>query len=91
MKSLYITKQKALYPHNTLVKPWQVISVDLISELSESKEYNTICVIVDQFFKQIHALPTITKVTTEGMAVLYRDQVFKLYRLLKKIIYDRGL
>ena len=25
------------------------------------------------------------------MAVLYRDQVFRLYRLLKKIIHDRGL
>ena len=27
----------------------------------------------------------------EGMAVLYRDQVFRLYRLSKKIIHDRGL
>ena len=25
------------------------------------------------------------------MAVLYKDQVFKLYELLKKIIHDRGL
>ena len=25
------------------------------------------------------------------MAVLYRDQVFRLYELLKKIIHDRGL
>ena len=57
----------------------------------ESKEYNTICVIVNQFFKQIHALPTITKVTTEGIATLYRNQVFRLYELLKKIIHDRGL
>ena len=59
--------------------------------MPESKGYNAICVIVDQFSKQIHALPTITKVTAEGMATLYRDQVFRLYRLLKKIIYDRGL
>ena len=28
---------------------------------------------------------------TEGMAVLYKDQVFRLYGLLKKIIHDRGL
>ena len=27
----------------------------------------------------------------EGMAALYRDQVFRLYGLLKKIIHDRGL
>ena len=90
-KSLYTTRQKALHSHNTLAGPWQVISVDLIGELPESKEYNTICVIVDWFFKQIHALPTTTKVTAERIVTLYRDQVFKLYELLKKIIHDRGL
>ena len=91
MKSLHTTRQKALHPHDTPAGPQQVISVDLISELSESKEYNTICVIVDRFSKQIHALPTTTKVTAEGMAVLYMDQVFKLHRLPKQIIHDRGL
>ena len=80
-----------MYPHDTLARPWQVISVNLIGELLESKGYNTICVIVNQFSKQIHALPTIIKVTAEGMAVLYKDQVFRLYKLLRKIIYDRGL
>ena len=80
-----------MYPHDTLVRLWQVISVNLISKLPESKGYNTICIIVDWFFKQIHAFLTITKVTTEGIVVLYRDQVFRLYELLKKIIHDRGL
>ena len=90
-KSLRTARQKALHPHDTPAGPWQVISVDLIGELPESKGYNAICVIVDRFSKQIHALPTTTKVIAEGMAALYRDQVFKLYRLLKKIIHDRGL
>ena len=91
MKSLHTTRQKALHPHNTPAGPWQVISVNLIGELPESKGYNVICVIVDWFSKQIHALPTTTKVTAEGMATLYRDQVFRLHGLLKKIIHDRGL
>ena len=80
-----------MHPHDTLTRPWQVISVNLISELPESKEYNTICVIVNQFFKQIHTLPTTIKVTAKRITVLYKDQVFRLYRLLKKIIHDRGL
>ena len=80
-----------MHSHDTPARPWQVISVNLIGELPESKEYNTICVIVNQFSKQIHALPTTTKVTAEGIAVLYKDQVFRLYRLLKKIIHNRGL
>ena len=46
---------------------------------------------MNQFSKQIHTLPTTTKVIAEGIATLYRDQVFKLYGLLKKIIHDRGL
>ena len=91
MKSLHTTRQKALYSHDTLAEPWQVISVDLIDKLPESKRYNTICVIVNQFSKQIHTLPTTTKVTAKGIVTLYRNQVFKLYRLLKKIIHDRGL
>ena len=91
MKSLHTTKQKASHPHDTPARPWQVISVDLISELPEFKGYNAICVIVDWFSKEIHALPTTTKVTAERMATLYRDQVFRLYGLLKKIIHDRGL
>ena len=80
-----------MHPHNTLARPWQVISVDLISELPEFKGYNAICVIVNQFSKQIHALSTTTKVTAEGIAVLYKNQVFRLYKLSKKIIHDRGL
>ena len=72
-------------------RPWQVILVDLIGELPESKGYNTICIIINQFFKQIHTLLTTTKVTVKRIAVLYKDQVFRLYELFKKIIHDRGL
>ena len=46
---------------------------------------------MNQFFKQIHALLTTTKVITEEIAVLYRDQVFRFYELPKKIIHERGL
>ena len=38
-----------------------------------------------------YTLPTTTKVIAKGMTVLYKDQVFSLYKLLKKIIHDRGL
>lgn len=31
-----------------------------------------------------------TKLTTEGMAKIYKDQVFWLYRLPRKIIHNRG-
>lgn len=38
----------------------------------------------------MHAIPTTTKLTAEGMAQIYRDHVFRLHGLPKKIIHDRG-
>ena len=83
-------RRQPLNPHNIPEGPWQTISVDLIGELPESSGYNAICVIVDKFSKQIHAIPTTTKITAQGMARLYRDHVFWLHGLPRKIIHDRG-
>ena len=69
---------------------WEIISVDLIGELPISQEFNTIYIIVDCFSKQIHAIPTNTKLTLEGMAKIYRDNVSKLHSILQKIISDQG-
>ena len=66
------------------------MSVDLIGELPESNGYNAICVFVDRFSKQIHVIPTHTTLTAEGMAKLYRDNVFRLHGLPRKFIHDRG-
>ena len=67
------------------------MSVDLISELPESQGYNAICVFVDHFTKQIHVILTHTTVTSQGMAKLYRDYVFKFHGIPRKLIHDRGL
>ena len=67
-----------------------MVSVDLIGELPESNGYNAICVIVNKFSKQIHAIPTMMKVTARGMAQIYQDNIFKVHGLLKKIVHDRG-
>ena len=68
--------QSVLHPHNIPSEPWQVITVDLIGELPESQGYNGICVFVDKFTKQIHAIPTNMTIMSEGMARMYKDQVF---------------
>ena len=83
-------KTRVLHPNEIPEAPWQVVTVDLIGELPESNGYNAICVIVDRFSKQMHAIPTTTKLTAAGMAKIYRDQVFRLHGLPRKIIHDRG-
>ena len=79
-----------LQPHDAPSKPWEVVSVDLIGELPESAGYNAICIFVDRFSKQIHAVPTNTSLTATGTAQLYRDHIFRLHGWPRKFIHDRG-
>ena len=85
------SKPKApLNPNEVPSAPWEVVSVDLIGELPESEGHNAICVFVDRFSKQIHAVPTSVEVTALGMARLYRDHVFRHHGIPRKFIHDRG-
>jgi hypothetical protein len=49
-----------------------------------------ILVIVDRFSKKAYFLPCNTTITSQGVANLYRDHVFKEHGLPKKVISDRG-
>ena len=54
------------------------------------QEYNLILVIVDRLTKMVYFIPTIEKTLAEGLARLFRDNVWKLHGLPKSIISDRG-
>ena len=90
VKPLRQKPKSVLHPHDVPSEPWQIISVDLIGELPESHGCNGICVFVDRFTKQIHAIPTNMTITSEGMAKMYKDQIFRLHGIPTKIIHDRG-
>ena len=47
-------------------------------------------VIVDRLSKLVYALPTNDTVTSEGIARLFRDQVWKHHGLPLQVISDRG-
>ena len=70
--------------------PWEIISVDLIGPLPESKGKNAIMVVVDRFSKMIQLFPVSTKITSQGMAKIFRDEIFKLHGISKKMISDQG-
>ena len=69
---------------------WQIITVDLITGLPESHGYDSIMVTVDRLSKMVHVCPTTAKLTSEGLARLFRDHVWKLHGLPEQIISDRG-
>ena len=47
-------------------------------------------VVVDWFTKMAHFMPTTEKTTAEGLARLFRDNVWRLHGLPESIISDRG-
>src|SRR4051812_28285350 len=78
-----------LNPNEIPMRPWQIISVDIIGELPESQGFNAIFVIVDRFSKQIHVILINMSLTAEGYAQIFRDHVFKLHGMPEKVISDR--
>ena len=79
-----------LQPNPIPDAPWQTISIDLITGLPPSNTYNAICTIVDRFSKMVHLVPTHETVTSEGIARIYRDNVWKHHGFPLSIISDRG-
>jgi len=71
-------------------KPWMHILADFITKLPLVQGYNSILVVVDWLTKMVYFIPTTEKTLVEGLARLFRDNVWKLYGLLESIISDRG-
>ena len=79
-----------LRPNQVPEKPWQHISVDFIMKLPVSKGHDSILVVCDRFSKMSHFVAMTEKMTAEGLARLFRDNVWKLHRLPESVILDRG-
>ena len=70
--------------------PWQEISIDIIGPLPKSNGMDAIVVIIDQFIKMIHLKATTTNISSEGVAKIYRDDIWKLHGIPRKILSNRG-
>jgi len=51
---------------------------------------DAIVVIVDQFTKMIRLKVTTTNILSEGIAKIFRDEIWKLHGIPRKILSDRG-
>ena len=80
-----------LRPNEVLEKLWQHILVDFIMKLLLSKGHDSILVVYDRFSKMSHFVATTEKTTAEGLAKLFRNNMWKLHGLPESVISDRGL
>jgi len=60
-------------------------------KLLVSKGYDLILVVCDRFSKMSYFVAMTEKIMVEDLARLFRNNVWKLHRLPKSVISDRGL
>jgi len=69
-------------------KLWMYLMVDFITKLLLVAERNVILVVCDRLLKMVYVIATIKETSAEGLARLFRDNVWKLHRLLEGVILD---
>ena len=81
-------KAGELHPLEIPKGPWQDISIDVIGPLPSSNRMDAIVVIVDRFTKMIRLKATTTNISLEGIAKVYRDEIWKIHGVSKTILSD---
>jgi hypothetical protein len=84
-----------LQPNEVPGGPWEIITVDLITELPESVDsagniWTAIMVVVDRFTKRAHFIQCSNETTATDCATILYEHVFKLHGLPRQIISDQG-
>ena len=73
-----------------LERPWIYLMVDFITKLPLVAKRNAILVVCDRLSKMMHFVATMEETSVEGLARLFRDNVWKLHRLPESVVSDRG-
>ena len=73
-----------------LEKPWTHLTVDFIMKLPVVARKDAILVVCNQLSKMIHFVATIEGMLVEGLARLFRDNMWKLHGLPESVVSDRG-
>jgi len=70
-------------------KPWSHLIVDFIMKLLVVAEKDAVLVVCDRLSKMTHFVATTEGTLAEGLAKLFRDNVWKLHRLPESVVLDR--
>jgi len=72
-------------------KPWIHLIIDFITKLPLVARKDAILVVCNKLSKMTHFVTTMEKTIAEGLVRLFKDNMWKLYRLLESIVSDREL
>ncbi len=79
-----------LQPLPIPTRPWQQVSMDLITQLPRSRSGNdAIVVFVDKLTKMVHYAATTTNVTAPQLATIFLREVVRLHGVPESILSDR--
>jgi hypothetical protein len=79
-----------MQPLPTPERPWQWVSMDLITALPKSRQgADAIVVFVCRLTKMVHYVATQTKVTAPQLAAIFLREVVRLHGVPQKILSDR--
>ena len=70
-------------------KPWTHLIVDFITKLPVVAGKDTILVVCDRLSKMTHFVASTKGTSVEGLTRLFRNNVWKLHRLLESVVLDR--
>ena len=77
-------------PGDPSMHPFNIIALDLITQLPKANRYDAILTIVDQGCSRVATfIPCNTTVTREGIALLYLKHLFPWFEVPSKVISDR--
>jgi len=71
-------------------KPWTHLTVDFITKLPIVARKDVILVVCNRLSKMAYFVATTEETLAEGLARLFRDNVWKLHGLPESMVLDRG-
>ena len=71
-------------------KLWTHLMVDFIMKLPVVVGKDAILVVCDRLFKMMHFVAITEGISVEGLARLFRDNMWRLHGLLESVVSDRG-
>ena len=88
MKSFPEKPAGKLKPNESTIASWKDITTDFITGLPEAQGYDALFVMCFHHTKQAHIIPTHSTVSVQGLAILFRDNVWKLHGLPETALSD---